>query len=73
MANIFSDKLAVPNLQTCFNHRLVVVVARGAAKEGLDYMKLVLQFPPEERRQVCDGMWRSPNQEFSVVFPAPIS
>ena len=26
------------HLQTCFDYRLVIVVARGAAKEGLDYI-----------------------------------
>ena len=51
----------------------MIVVARGAAKEGLDYKKLVLRDLPEERRQVCDGVWRSLAKEFSVVFPAPSS
>ena len=37
MANVYSDKPCGSNLQTYFEHRFVIEVVRGAAKEGRDY------------------------------------
>ena len=51
MANVCSEKpCGSKELQTYFDHWFVIVVVRGAAKEGLDYKKLVLRVRPEERR-----------------------
>ena len=55
------------DLQTCFDHRLVIVVARGEAKEGLDYIDKKFSESDQKSAARCDGVWRSLAKEFSAL------
>ena len=68
MANVFSDKaLRFQDLQTRFDYRSVIVVARGAAKEGHDYR---VQFSGSDQKSAarCVSACGDPRQRSSETF-----
>ena len=48
----------------------MIVVARGEAKEGLDYIDKKFSESDQKSAARCDGVWRSLAKEFSALKSA---